>query len=84
MFAKYDVDFIEMESRSQADEPFDGDLFQVFVNSESESGDILIKMYDSNVEEERYMCVDLDDNAIDFCEPQDWKPTSFVLSVPAS
>ena len=61
-----------------------GHLFQVFVDQESNSGDILIKHYDQNVEEDRYLCVDLDDGAIDFLRPEDYTPTAFVLQIPAS
>ena len=56
-----------------------GHLFQVFVDQESNSGDILIKHYDQNVEEDRYLCVDLDDDAIDFLRPEDYTQTAFVL-----
>ena len=51
----------------------------MFVDQESNSGDILIKHYDQNVEEDRYLCVDLDDGAIDFLRPEDYTPTAFVL-----
>ena len=61
-----------------------GHLFQVFVNSESEAGDIIIKMYDTNMQDEKYLCVDLDSGGIDFLDPKEYPPTNFVLNVPAS
>ena len=61
-----------------------GHYFQVFVNSESESGDVLIKMYDSHSIDEKYLCIDLDSGGIDFIDPKEFPPSNFVLNIPAS
>ena len=61
-----------------------GHLFQVFVNTETEQGDIRIKMFDPNSIDEKYLCVDLESEGIDFIDPREYPPTNFVLNIPAS
>ena len=57
-------------------------LFQIFVDEESEQKDIVIKMFHSSVDEERFLCVDLSEAAVDFLEPTEYPPTHFILNVP--
>ena len=59
-------------------------LFQVFVDEESEHKDIVIKMYHSETDDERFLCVDLDEKAVDVLMPSEYPPTRFVLNIPAS
>lgn len=58
-------------------------LFQIFVDEESENKDIVIKMYHSESDEERFLCVDLPEKAVDFLLPSQYPPTRFVLNIPA-
>lgn len=95
---QWDIDFTEilgdmsrrddqsnMDATTYQSEFLDaGHLFQVFVDPESTSGDVLIKMYDQNVSGEKYLCVDLEDGGIDLLDAEDFSPSSFVLQIPAS
>ena len=57
-------------------------LYQVFVDENSETKDIVIKMYHPG-NEERFLCVDLPEKAIDFLPPSEYPPTRFALNIPA-
>ena len=55
----------------------------VFMNTESEDGEILIKAYSPDSQSEKYLCVDVSSGGIDFLEPENYNPTKFVLNIPA-
>ena len=46
-----------------------GILFTVFLDTESEEGDILIKLYNPDSTSEKFFCVDTGSGGIDFFEP---------------
>ena len=59
-------------------------LFQVFADEKSDHKDIVIRMYHTaSGGTERFLCVDLQENAVDFLEPTEYPPTRFVLNVPS-
>ena len=60
-----------------------GILFTVFLNTESEEGDILIKLYNPDATSEKFLCVDTGSGGIDFFEPETYKSTRFVLNIPS-
>ena len=60
-----------------------GNLFLVFMDIDSEDGDILIKPYNPDIISEKFFCVDTDSGGIDFFEPETYASTRFVLNVPA-
>ena len=55
----------------------------VFMNIESEEGEILIRSYNRDSTSEKYLCVDVASGGIDFFEPNTHDPTYFVLNIPA-
>ena len=55
----------------------------VFMNIESEEGEILIRSYNRDSTSEKYLCVDVASGGIDFFEPNTYDPTYFVLNIPA-
>ena len=60
-------------------------LFQIFVDENSDEKDIVIKMYQPiDNEEERFFCVDVSEEAVDFLAPEEYPPTRFVLNIPSS
>ena len=60
-------------------------LFQVFIDEDSEEKDIVIKMYQPiDNEEERFFCVDVGEEAVDFLAPEEYPPTRFVLNIPSA
>ena len=60
-------------------------LFQIFIDEDSEEKDIVIKMYQPiDNEEERFFCVDVGEEAVDFLAPEEYPPTRFVLNIPSS
>lgn len=48
----------------------------------SEHRDVVIKMYNGVDNEERFMCIELEEKAVDFMVLEDHHPTRFVLNVP--
>ena len=58
-------------------------LFIIFMDKDSEYQDILIKPYNTEPMEDMFLCVQLDNGAIDICRRSDWIPTRFVLNIPA-
>ena len=60
-------------------------LFQIFVDENSDEKDIVIKMYQPiDNEEERFFCVDVSEEAVDFLAPEEYPPTRFVLNIPST
>ena len=60
-------------------------LFQIFIDESSDDKDIAIKMYHGpENEEERFLCVDIGEDAVDFLAPEEYPPTRFCLNVPSS
>ena len=57
-------------------------LFQIFIDEESEDKDICIKMYQSGTNDERFLCIDLDEQAIDFLVPSEYPPTRLIMNIP--
>ena len=46
---------------------------------------MVIKMYHGvEHEEERFFCVDVSEDAVDFLAPEEYPPTRFVLNIPSS
>ena len=55
-------------------------LFDVLMDADSDQGDILLRVRGSNY----FMCVELQEGAIDFVKETEMEPTRFVLSLPMS
>mmetsp|Transcript_23422 Transcript_23422/g.29121 ORF Transcript_23422/g.29121 Transcript_23422/m.29121 type:complete len:243 (-) Transcript_23422:237-965(-) len=78
------TDIHDQDGQSSSTQLYMDQLFQVFVDEESESKDIVIKMYHTaGLDEERFLCVDLPEKAVDFLMPEEYPPTRFVLNIPA-
>lgn len=78
------TDIHDQDGMSSSTQLYMDQLFQVFVDEESENRDIVIKMYlTQGQEEERFLCVDLPEKAVDFLTPTEYPPTRFVLNIPA-
>ena len=78
------TDIHDQDGMSSSTQLYMDQLFQVFVDEESENRDIVIKMYlTQGQEEERFLCVDLPEKAVDFLTPSEYPPTRFVLNIPA-
>ena len=89
-----DVNFIDIQteqnsrididsSTSFISEQEQGILFMVFIDVQSEDGDILIKFYDPDSASEKFFCVDIGSGGIDFFEPETYASTRFVLNIPS-
>jgi hypothetical protein len=57
-------------------------VFIVFVHKFT--GDVLLKPYATDPDDDMFLCVSLDDGAIDICRRADYPPARFVLNIPAS
>ena len=55
----------------------------VFLDTQSDEGDILIKFYDQDSATEKFFCVDIGSGGIDFFEPETYASTRFVLNIPS-
>ena len=55
----------------------------VFLDTQSDDGDILIKFYDPDSTSEKFFCVDIGSGGIDFFEPETYASTRFVLNIPS-
>ena len=79
------TDVHDQDAQSSSTQLYQDQLFQIFVDQESDTKDIVIKMYNPQVEsdEERFLCVDLPEKAVDFLSPLEYPPSRFVLNIPA-
>ena len=78
------TDIYDQEGVDGSQQLFMDQLFQVFVDEESETKDIVIKMYHHSADDEEwFLCVDLPDKAVDFLTPSQFPPTRFVLNIPS-
>jgi hypothetical protein len=57
-------------------------LFQIFIDERTDARDILIKMFIDNQREERFLCIDIEEEAVDFLPPSEYPPTRFILNIP--
>lgn len=82
--ASYDFVFEVDEDESQNGALGPDALFIVFMDTTSDMGDLLIKPYCTDPYEDMFLCVQLDQEAVDICRSRDFSPTRFLLNVPAS
>jgi len=59
-------------------------LFIVFMDQNADTCDIYLKPYSSDPYEDMYLCVQVDEGAIDICRKMDFPPAKFVLNIPAN
>ena len=57
-------------------------LFMIYLDSASGTGEILLRPYNPNSTTEKFLCVDPDSGGIDIYEPQYFAPTRFVVDIP--
>ena len=78
------TDVRDQDAQSTSTMYYMDQMFQVFIDESSPERDIVIKMFHGPSNEERFLCVDLDEEAVDFLPPEEYPPTRFMLNIPVS